>query len=359
MPIGRSRRWFDVRLTDVFSSWLLHAYRRPIGFLTGLVLLPTALIGGFAYWSSANLWREQTLHNLGVTARLAAEIIAETLDETVRFEQRVAAHPGFLEALKRRDRPHLAQYLDQALKFTPRVDLAMILSPEGQVVACVPDRPELIGRSVSEEDPFQGAQRAGGRPYVSSVYLREGPDVEKVVGVVFTIMQADRVVGFLQAQHRVETVKSWLQKLRVDPEGFLYVVDHQRQLVVYPFQVLPGRPKVVSHWPPVAHPLSPEGNGLVFLDGRSGQRWLAAIRPVRAIGWRVVAVQPERAAFQALRQAFWLLGLLVVLLIGVITMVVIRWAQLHAFSLRLMRQNTKLLKQMQQRRMFDRGGRTG
>jgi C4-dicarboxylate-specific signal transduction histidine kinase len=342
------------RLRAFVSGLFLRAYRRPLRFLLGLVILPLALAAWLAYAANAGLWREQTLHNLGVTARLAAEIIDETLESSLRFSRLLAAQPGFAEALRRGDRETLARRLREALPFADRLDLAMVVGLDGAVVAAAPDRPELIGRHVGADDAFAGARASSWRPYISAVYLREGPEVEKVVAAVEPIEDGGGPIGLLQVQHRVETVKAWIQKLRIDPEGFLYVVDHRDQLVVYPFQVLPGKPKTVSDWPPVAQPVSGEGTTLVFRDARRRATWLAAVHPVGETGWRVVAVQPERAALRSLHRISRILGAMIALLLALTTLVSLRWARLQALSLRLLEQNAKLMKQHQQRRLFDR-----
>ena len=347
--------WVTMTLPDAFSGWLLQAYRRPFAFLLGVVVLPLAILFVTAQTVNTALWRRQTLHNLHVTARLASEIVEETLGETFRFEQMLAAEPAFAEALKRRDQAQLGRRLGDALAFLPRVDLATAITPEGIIVASAPSRPELTGRIVVEEEFFRGAARGGAHPYVSAVYLRGDPPPAKVVSVVLPVVQGDRVVGFVQFQHLVEEIKSWLQKLRVDPDGFLYVTDHRNQLVVYPFQVLPGKPKFVSDWPPVAQPLSPDGTSLVFAD-RKGRRWLAGVHPVGATGWRVVAVQPEEAALRVLHRVLWPLGLLMGCLALLLVLLSRRWAQLQESSMNLLRQNTKLLKQLQQRKTLDKKG---
>ena len=353
--MNRAHEWLTVTVPGYFSSWLLKAYRRPLRSLLALVVLPVVAVFVGTQTVSVSLWRQQALRHLAVTARLAAEIVDETIEETLRFEGQLAAQPEFEDAVSRRDRPAMTRHLQAALAFIPRVDLALVISPQGEVLAAFPADLNLVGRTVNEEEPFRGAREGGWHPYVSAVYLREGPEIEKVVGVVLPVEHDGAVVGLLQFQHRVEEVKSWLQKIRVDPEGFLYVVDHHDQLVVYPFQVLPGKPTVVSDWPPVAYPLPPEGGTLIFHDPRSGQRRLAGMHPIETSGWRVVAVQPERAALGVLRRVLWPMGLLVGLLGLLLVAVSLRWAQLQAFSLRLLHQNTKLLKQQQQRRFFESG----
>lgn len=350
------RNWCTVTLRDTLSAWLLDAFRRPLPFLIGLVVLPLAAIFLTTYVMSTGLWRRQTLHNLSVTARLAAEIVDETLAETLRFERALAAQPGFADAVQRRQASEITKQLEQALVLTPRVDFALVMSPDGTVLTSFPPAPMLAGRSLAQEEPFLGARQGQAwRPYISGVYLRAEPPAEKVVGVLLPLEHNGAVVGLIQFQHLVEEIKSWLQKLRVDPEGFLYVTDHQGQLVVFPYQVLPGKPKVVTHWPPVAHPLGPDGAELTFTGERDGRQWLAGVAPVGETGWRVVAVQPEAAALRVLHKVLWPLGLMVGALALLLIFLSLRWAQLQNSTMELLRQNTKLLKQQQQRRTLGPG----
>jgi len=131
------------------------------------------------------------------------------------------------------------------------------------------------------------------------------------------------------------------------------VTDHHDQLVVFPFQVLPGKPKVVSDWPQVAVELSESGTSLRFEDSKH-RPWLAGAHPVGATGWRVVAVQPERAALRVLDRLLLLMGLVVGVLALLLVLFSVRWAQLQESTLQLLRQNTKLLKQLQQKRTIGR-----
>jgi hypothetical protein len=191
------------------------------------------------------------------------------------------------------------------------------------------------------------------------VYLADGPSMEKHVAVVSPLALGDGLPGVLHIQYRIETVKSWMQKLRVEPAGFLYVTDQQQQLVVFPFQVLRGRPKPVGDWTPVAVDLPPDGAALVFRHPRTAERWLAGVHPVgtpgdsgaRPTGWRVVAVQPEAAALRLVRRLFDLLAVVVLALVLVVGGVGLRWLQLHALTLRLLRQHAKLLHQGRQSRL--------
>lgn len=345
------------RLTTPLSerafAWLLAAARRPRAFIVGLVLIPLTVVLAVTYSVNASMWQAQSQRHLLMTARLAAQILDETLTDTWRFEQLISTQPEFLEATRSREASRLGRVLQHAVTLIPKVDLALFISPQGRVLASSGDD-TWVGRDVSSEDSFQGASLQG-QPYISAVHLREDTSLEKVVAVVWPVTHRGELLGLLQVQYRLETIRAWLAKIRVEPSGFLYLVDHRHQLVVYPFQVLPGRPKVVSSWPPVAHRLPADGDTLAFRGGRKAEPWLAGIAPVGTIGWRVVAVQPTAAALQPLHRLFWALVMLLGMLAAATLAVGWHWARVQAMSLHLLGQNAKLLKQLQQRRLLDRG----
>ncbi len=352
--MARPRNWLTVEVPEYFAAWMWQTFRRPRRFLLVVVVLPLVAVVIVTHRVNVVSARVQASDHLWVMARLAAEIIDETLEVTFRFARILIAEPGFGSAVQRADRGQITRSLEKTLPFIPRVDQAVVISPRGEVIAAYPDGARLVGRDVADTEAFRGAKHSW-RPYVSAVYLREGPPIEKVVGVVQPITAGGTVVGLLQLQHRVEEVKSWLHKIRLEPEGVLYVVDHRDQLVIHPRQLLPGRPKIVSDWATVSHPLSGEGGTLTFRDPKKRRRWLAGLSPVGTTQWRVVAAQSERSALRSVRHVFWIMSLLAGALLALVVAISFRWAQLHAFSLRLLRQNAKLLKQLQQRRAVEQG----
>jgi hypothetical protein len=347
---SRLRQWLTVTLPQQFSAWLLQSYRRPVRLFLLVVALPFSLILGTTYAVSVSLWRAQTSENLRVMARLGSEILAETLDETLVLEQFIAGQPSFAGAVRRGDPEELRRALTELSRFMRRVSMLMVLNPEGRVLAAAPDPHRITGTSLAAQEPFQAMQRERWQPTVSGVYLREGPELEKVVAVGWPVYEEERLVGALLVEQRIEDIKSWLQKIRVEPRGFLYVVDQHDQLVVFPFQKVPGKPLPVSNWPPVAHPPGEHGGTLMFRSERTGESWLAGLYPVGRIGWRVVTVQPERAALKTLRGVLSVLGGLALAAIGLVALVGSRWLRVHAFSLSLLKQNANMLRRMQQQR---------
>ena len=353
--MNRWHRWLTVTLPERFSVWLLRSYRRPLGLFLIVVVLPFCLILGATYQVSISLWRRHTMQNLRTMAQLGAEILTETLDETLSLEQLLAAQPEFTQAVARGDGAAIQSLLEQNIRFLPNIHMAHVVRPDGRIMAAVPND----GRTDAGVDHLAAVQFAlegEGQPSVSAVYLRKGSEViEKVVSIGWPLNDGERFTGVLQVEQRIEDIKSWLQKVRVQPRGFLYVVDQRNQLVVFPYQTVPGKPLMVSDWPPVAHALDARGNTLMFRSEKTGDVWLSGMYPVGDIGWRVVTVQPERAALHTLRSVLAVLGALIALAAGLIAAVGSRWLKVHAFSLQILQQNARLLKQLQQRRFYGQG----
>jgi len=328
-----SRERFPVTFLEALRGWQLRAYSKPLRFFSFLVILPLAIVLFMTHRVNVALGRRQALHNLGVTAELAAQIVERTLQETRLFEQMLAAQPVFRQAIQQRDGPQLTKLLQDSLQLVPRLSLAVVSAPDGTILAVFPEDLGVVGQDIAQDDAFRGAQQGGWHQYVSGVHLQEVGSHEKVVEVACPVQAGSEVIGLLMVQFRVGEVRSWFQKIRVEPGGFLYVVDQHDQLVTYPFQVLPGKPTVVSDWPPVAQAVPETGSTLVFRGGRRHELWLAGVHPVGTTGWRIVAAQPEHEVLRLLHSVLWPMGLLVSLLVTILLTVSLQWVQLQRWRL--------------------------
>ena len=328
---------------------MLRFYRRPMLFLFGVVVLPLALTVSAVYRIQRQLVLEQSLQHLAVTAWLAAEIVERTLAQTLQIEALLAQEPDVQLALKRGDAEALSQRIVRLLGLAPALREAAFVRADGTVLAAVP--PNDLGASVAETSWFQQT-RGGDTPLISPVYLADGRKVISVATPVFG--SSAELLGVLHVLYGVDDVRAWLQTVRVEPDGFLYVVDHQQQLVVHPRQILPGRPKRVADWPPVAASLDAGAAQLTFQEPRTRRTWLAAAHPVGQRGWRVVATQPRREALRTVHRIFLWLGVLLLAVLAMVLLVCRRWVRMHDFSLHLLRQIAKLLRQVQQQRTLGR-----
>ena len=338
-----------------FSAWLFQVYRKPLQFLFIILVVPLAVIVIATHQASVSMARRQALQNLRMTAKVAAEAMQATLTDAVLFAQLVSQNPGFVDALARNDVHAINADIEQALPLLPDAGEVIVTNAQGTVLTAFPDQAALIGKDLSTEGAYRGAQKGGWHPYVSSVKVRDEASLEKIVHVAVPVSREGRHLGLLIIEYRIESVRLWVQRVRVEPEGFIYAVDQDKQLVVYPFQILPGKPKVVSDWQPVAQPLLPDGFSMPFRDQRANRQWLAGVSPIGDTGWRVVAVQPDDAVLRVLYRIFLPMSVLVVILLGLVLFVSMRWAALQALNFRLLQQNAKLLKQSQQRWTLEQG----
>lgn len=333
----------------VFPWWFLRLYRRPWVFLGTLLVMPLVAVCLWLYAANERLWRGREEQDLLIAARLASRLIEDELTQTRKIEEAIAARPAFLDAIRRHDRTTLVAYLQILLDLTPMIEHAFVRDAHGNLLAQVSaDSAGNNHLTTPTGDP--GNPHPAWHQPISGVYLRDQASGEKVVGVSSPIRHGQADLGTVQVQYRLHELSRWLEKVRVEPLGFLYVVDHRGLLVAHPFQLLPGQPKDVSRWAPVATDASAHGQIVRFTQGLPRRPWTAAVVSLESYGWRVVAQQPDAAMLKPFRQLVASFLLLVVLLAGFISLLLLRWAHLHHATLRLLAQQAHLLKLSEQRR---------
>ena len=139
--MGRLRAWLTTEVPQQLFAWLLTSYRRPVWLFWTAVVLPVVLLVAAMYAASTALWRGHALANLQVTARLAAEITRETLEETAALERLLGARPEFQTAVAAGDAAATVRHLEEVLALFPRVDEAF--SP--LLFARRAQRPRIVG----------------------------------------------------------------------------------------------------------------------------------------------------------------------------------------------------------------------
>jgi len=334
-----------------FPWWFLTLYRKPLTFLVILLLVPLVAICGWLYVANERQWRIREGQDLLVAARLASRIIQEELSRTHEIEEAIASRPAFIEAVKRQNPTALASYLQILSDLTPMIDRVMVTDLAGSSLAELTMDSSGGPRALPPQDAPGNPHPSWLQP-ISGVYLRDHGSGEKVVGVSSPIRDGEEVVGVLQVQYRLQEISRWLEKVRIEPSGFLYVVDHQGRLVAYPFQLLPGHPKDVSEWAPVSYEAAAQGEVIRFDQGTPSRPWTAAVVAVEPFGWRVIAQQPDAAMLKPFHQLVGSFATLVAMLAGLLSLLILRWAHLHRATLRLLAQQARLLSQAERRRVL-------
>ena len=334
-----------------FPAWFLELYRQPLAFLLTAIGIPLVGLCVWLYAENERGWRAREGEDLLVAARLASRIIQEELGQTRQIEDALAGRAAFIDAVKRGDRGALEASLQLLLDVTPMIDRVMVMDLEGRLVAAVSS---AVDNPSTAADPPRTVWRlprphAGRGQPVSGVYLRDAASGEKVVTVSGPVYEGNQALGLLQVQYRLQDISRWLDKVRVEPGGFVYVVDQAGFLVSYPFQLVPGQPKNVSTWPPVKGPLSPQGEVMRFWQGRPAGPWTAAVVAVEPFGWRVIAQQADAVMLRPFYRIVLSFLALIGLLAGILSFFLLRWAALHQAALRLLAQQAKLLAQSERR----------
>ncbi|MBI3088018.1 MAG: cache domain-containing protein [Candidatus Omnitrophica bacterium] len=327
-----------------FPAWFLELYRQPLAFLITAIGIPLLGLCVWLYAENERGWRAREGEDLLVAARLASRIIREELDQTRQIEDALGSRPAFIDAVKRGDRGALETSLQLLLDVTPMIDRVMVLDLEGRPLAAVAAAADASSATAEPPRPHAGR----GQP-VSGVYLRDAASGEKVVAVSSPVYEGNAALGLLQVQYRLQDISRWLDKVRVEPGGFVYVVDQAGFLVSYPFQLVPGQPKSVSTWPPVKRPLTPQGEVMRFWQGRPAGPWTAAVAAVEPFGWRVIAQQADAVMLRPFYRIVLSFLALIGLLAGILAFFLLRWAGLHQATLRLLAQQAKLLAQSERR----------
>lgn len=334
----------------VFPWWSLRLYRMPLVFLLCFLILPLSFLCGWLYLANERQWRAQEAQDLQVYAKLASRIIHEELSRVQELEKVLAAQPALLNAVKRRDREAITASLRLFTHLAPSLGSALVTDATGRPVAAV--------TAPAAGAPAEGTPPISAEPLPisdetlsrSAVYLYDPTSGEKAVRLSTRLQDGQVVRGALHAHVRLGEISRWLEKLRIEPEGFLYVVDDHGLLVSYPFQLRAGTPKDVSAWPAVACSQASASAIVRFRQGQPERPWTAAAVSVAPFSWRVIAQQPDAAMLRPLRRlAAWLL-LIITLLSSAISLVVLRWAHMHHVTLQLLAKQTELLRRSEQQR---------
>jgi signal transduction histidine kinase len=192
------------------------------------------------------------------------------------------------------DVPVIGAQLDDLVRSQSGIDTAFVTDRRGRLVAISPPRGELVGRYLSGDDWFQGAN-AQDRPYVSGLSPTAAQRDLNSVAIAAAIGGAagSGRAGYLVGLYSLGQVQAFVDDVAAHGTD-LSIVDRQGYL-------LAGKglaAGTVSSWD-VDDPLlrrTLAGRGQVSEVTRAGARVLAAYAPVPGFGWAVVAEVPARAA---------------------------------------------------------------
>ena len=291
MGNGGARLWALLRST---FTW---------GLLASVAVLAIILQLLYAYRVTAHSVRKVVRTDNATAAGLAGELMSRELGRRLDLARVVAGMPGLVEAVERRDEEAVRARLKVVVTTYEGVDRAVLSDTNAFLWSDYPRAPEVLGQTFTQRDWYRGVTN-GWQPYVSEVFLRQAKPSVLVVGLSTPIRKGDQVIGILLHHYRLDAITGWLKEVRLGETGHVFVLDHTGTIAAHPELDLSAKEHdEYATLPGVTRALAGAASSEEYRDPVSGQKMLASFVPVRAGRkyWVVVAQQPVREAYAAVR----------------------------------------------------------
>ena len=168
-----------------------------------------------------------------------------------------------------------------------------------------PREGEALGQDMSSRDWFIGVSK-NWEPYVTGLYQRISNDQHRVVVVATPILRDKKPIGVIALHYQLETLATWLRKIRVGGNGYVTVLDSKGAVLVHPNLDLQAKQyDDYAALEPVKDALNGTARIANFADPFTHEMMVASFVPVQFAGtrWVVVAQQPMAAGLCADRDA--------------------------------------------------------
>jgi diguanylate cyclase (GGDEF)-like protein/PAS domain S-box-containing protein len=266
----------------------------------GLALLAVALLGGVAtvaVHETDGTAQRDAQARVQSNRDAAVRALVRQSDELKRTVGTWSTDRALVDGLRAPTPADLAQAADQLSVLARSQDspAAFIADLRGRNVAIYPSQPELLGKSFSFRDWFQGAARTG-HPYVSSAYISAASGHPLVVGVAAPVLNGSRRVGYVNVLWQLDSVRGVAEGSQRDDGVSITVTDQRGQPLTGTLNVDDrGQPR--SSAVPATTKEALAGRSISTVsDGI-----IQAAGPVPAIGWTVTASLPSSVALAPAR----------------------------------------------------------
>ena len=291
------------------GQWVSKARWRIYLLFFLLMVVPIAL---FAYSISQVLQHQtqkQAKTESAQIARVSATLAEENFRASITFLQSIASRRTFNHAFKDGDLKVLAWHLQNARSLRPDFSFVSVYALDGTMQAIVPEQPELINRSFSYRDWYQGFIRQN-KPYVSGVYKSAVAPYELVVAIAIPILNDQgKPIGILMGADAIDTISQRLVDTRLEGGWTILLIDQQGQMAAR--QNIDAHADAISlaDYEPVKHLREREaGDGIFVRDGKTA---FTHYEPIDQFQWGVIVEQPVAIQQQAIRlvqSRVWILG---------------------------------------------------
>ena len=155
-------------------------------------------------------------------------------------------------------------------------------------------------RDQSRTDMFQTASNL--RTYYGDLKLINEVVPSMVIAVPIQGYQR-RPASVLSAEMDLRYLWNVIAQTRIGEKGITYVVDREGYLIAHPdTEHVATRTKInLRHLPMVARAIAGEEGNLEFEDS-AGERYLVVFKPIKELGWGVIAQVPVEEAYEPVQQ---------------------------------------------------------
>jgi PAS domain S-box-containing protein len=242
---------------------------------------------------------EAAISRRAAVAHLAAVTLTEKLERLVDISVSLSTRVRFRQLIRDGHWMEATELLRAIPQDFPVIDRVVVLDPAGTVMADIPERLELRGRSLADQKWYQGVSRDW-KPYVSGVYRRPAtPQVNVFVVAAPIRSENGGVAGILLLQTRLDSYFEWTKAVEVGPGGIVYIIDQDGQIAFHPGFTPQQKIVDFSQVPVVRSALRGEHGIAIGADTGADEEMVAAYAAVVKFGWGVIVQQPTRNAFAA------------------------------------------------------------
>ncbi len=300
----------------------LHLVKRGIDVRNRLALILAIAILAICVLSVSRylaLERELTDAALGRRATLGS-LVATTL--AVKFERLIDVGTALATRVRFQELVAAGRWIEaaQILRRIPEdfdfVDRLFLADVRGNLMADIPEVPEVKGTNFSHRDWYRGVSREW-KPHLSHLYRRSAAPQRNVVAVAVPIRdRGDAISGILVLQVELNRFFEWVRQIDFGPGSRVLVVDAELKTGFDSTAPVDAQEQSPAADPVVQRLLPAAPAVRVARDSTSNRDLTVGYAPATH-GWGVVTLQPADATFatrDALLRQLLLDGVLTALL---------------------------------------------
>lgn len=216
--------------------------------------------------------------------------------------QRTMGFVSNLKEVKQLKLADLDSYLKQVVEDNPYINQMYIMNSEGQQIYKTSYEDTLGDRS--DRDYFQAAIQ--GKYYISESLISRSTG-EPIIVSAIPIYNGQKIIGVLGASINLENLNHNIQEIRIEDNGYAFMVDSQGTLIVHPRYEWVQEQKNVRELNVVQSVISGQsGNDIYWFEDTEK---MAAYLPLGINQWGAVVQVPREEVYNQIKEGNQLMNL--------------------------------------------------